>query len=750
MTVRFLLFRISLALLLAAFVGPVPAPALYPQDAPAIGRPGRQAAATESAHFRPPAVPLVTHDPYFSIWATADRLTDDWPRHWTGRIHALAGLVRVDGEAFRLMGAGPAHVPAAAQTGLTVTPTRTTYTFKQSGVDFSLEFLTPQIATDLDVLGRPVTYVTLTARAADARAHAVSFYLDASSEIAVDDADQKVVWSRLRLDGLEALSIGTQDQRVLDKTGDDRRIDWGYFYLAVPDQAGATTRVSSDGESRVTFAREGKLPVRDDPRMPRPVSDNYPVAAAAFDLGTVAEADVSRRLMLAYDDQFSIEYFNRKLRPYWRRAGWEASDLLENAAKDYPALRERCAKFDADLTADMIKAGGECYARLAVLSYRQSLAAHKLAADIDGTPLFFPKENFSNGCISTVDVIYPEAPMYLLLNPELMRGLIIPVLEYARGPEWKFPFAPHDLGTYPKANGQVYGGGAKTEENQMPVEESGNMLLMMAGLVQAEGRPDFALKYWPLLERWANYLKDKGFDPENQLCTDDFAGHLAHNANLSIKAILGLRAYADLCERAGKKREADLYKNTAAEYAKAWITQADDGDHYRLAFDKPGTWSQKYNLVWDKLLGYNLFPPGVARREIAWYKTVQKTYGLPLDNRREYTKLDWILWTATLAESPEDFALFLDPVYRWMNETPDRVPLTDWYWTQTGKKTGFQARPVVGGVLIKMLADPALRDKWAPAGKQGSEAARTATIRRVPGAGPDAVKREFGNRTSND
>jgi len=674
--------------------------------------------AEETSPFRPPAVPLVTHDPYFSIWSTADRLTDDWPRHWTGKIHALSALVRIDGAVYRLMGTGPENVPAAAQTGLSVTPTKTTYIFKQAGLDLALEFLTPQIATDLDLLGRPVTYVAFTARSADGRPHAVSAYFDASSEIAVDETSQKVVWSRLRLEGIEALAIGSQDQRVLDKIGDDRRIDWGYLYLAVPNQPGGVTRLAPAEACRKAFVREGWLPSRDDSRMPRPVRDGYPVAAASFDLGSVGPAEATRWLMLAYDDQFSIEYFYRKLRPYWRRNGADAAALLELAAKDYPALRERCAEFDADLTADMVKAGGEKYARLAVLSYRQSLAAHKLAADIDGTPLFFPKENFSNGCISTVDVIYPEAPMYLLMNPALMRGLIIPVLEYARGTEWKFPFAPHDVGTYPKANGQVYGGGAATEEDQMPVEESGNMLLIVAGLVQAEGRTDFALEYWPLLERWANYLKDKGFDPENQLCTDDFAGHLAHNANLSVKAILGLRAFADLCERTGKKKEAELYKKAAADYVRAWVKQADDGDHYRLAFDKPGTWSQKYNLVWDKLLGYKLFPPEVAQKELAYYLPLQKIYGLPLDNRREYTKLDWILWTATIADSPATFAAFLDPVYRWMNETTDRIPLTDWYWTHTGKKAGFQARPVVGGVLVKMLADPALRAKWAAAGNK--------------------------------
>lgn len=662
---------------------------------------------------RPPAVPLVTHDPYFSIWSMADKLTDEWPKHWTGKPNGMMAMVMVDGKPFRIMGPEWRRVPALAQTAVRVYPTRTVYSFSGAGVEVTLTFLSPLLINDLEIMSRPVTYVTFEVRSADSQPHAVSLYYDACSEIAVNSADQKVIWSRFQIGDIQALSFGSKDQAVLERKGDDLRIDWGYFYLAAKNQPGLLSAFATDRESRAAFIQNGRLPVRDDLRMPRAVAEGYPMAAFAFDLGQVGDKPVSRWLMLAYDDQFSIEYFYRKLRPYWRKSGWEAADLLEAAAKDYESLTRRCSVFDEAFLADMNKAGGEKFAALAVLAYRQSIAAHKLAADIDGTPLFFPKENFSNGCISTVDVIYPEAPMYLLMNTELMRGLMTPVFEYARGAEWKFPFAPHDLGTYPKANGQVYGGGAKTEENQMPVEESGNMLLLTAALVKIENKADYALKYWPLLQRWAEYLKDKGLDPENQLCTDDFAGHLAHNANLSIKAILALRGYAYLCERTGKKAEAQLYKKTSEDFAMKWVAMADDGNHYRLAFDKPGTWSQKYNLVWDKILGFNLFPPDVARKEMAFYKKSQLAFGLPLDNRKTYTKLDWVLWTATLAETAADFAALIDPVFEWLNKTPTRVPLTDWYWTDSGKQTGFQARPVVGGVLIKMLADPALVKKWA-------------------------------------
>ncbi|MGQ9576743.1 MAG: glutaminase domain-containing protein [Thermoguttaceae bacterium] len=662
---------------------------------------------------RVPAVPLVVHDPYFSIWSFADRLADDWPRHWTGTPHGLCGMVRIDGAPLRIMGAEPRELPAMEQTGLEIFPTRTIYQFEDRGVHLRLTFLTPILPYELERVGRPVSYLVWEVSSLDGRPHKVELYYDNSAELVVDKASQPVVWSRPKIDGLAVMQIGSQEQPVLEKKGDNLRIDWGYLYVAAPTAERPSMAISDHRSARAGFATTGRLPEADDRRMPRPADRDWPVTACMFDLGEVGSQKVSCWLMLAYDDLYSIEYLGTRLRPYWRRQGAEAAELLQTAAKEYLELSRRCERFDEELLADLQRIAGPAYAQLGSLAYRQAMGGHKLVAGPDGQPMLFPKENFSNGCIGTVDVIYPAAPIFMLFRSDLLKATLRPVFEYAMTPRWRFPFAPHDLGIYPKANGQVYGGGEKSEENQMPVEESGNMLILAAAVCQIDGNTQYVQRYWPLLERWAEYLMEKGLDPENQLCTDDFAGHLAHNANLSLKAILALGAFAKTCDMAGRKKQAARFRQAAAEFARQWPKLADDGDHYRLAFDRPGTWSQKYNLVWDKLLGLKLFPPEIARKEVAFYKTRLNRFGLPLDSRQSYTKTDWTVWTATLAESRADFDALMVPVYRFLHETPDRVPLTDWYMTDDARLRGFRARPVIGGVFLKMLDDSAMWKKWS-------------------------------------
>ena len=662
-------------------------------------------ASAQGSPFRPPAVPLITFDPYFSIWSEADRLTDDVTRHWTHHPQPLTSLIRVDGTTYRLMGVTPKDAPPMPQVGLRVTPSQSIYDFDNGQIHVTMSFKAPALPDDLNALTRPVNYIEWKIRSADTKSHVVAVFDGTSSALAVNFPSQKVEWARETMGPLTSLRVGTADQPVLQNSGDDTRIDWGYAYMAAPTKD-ATAAIGSEEVLTSAFVSTGKLPASDDTRMPRAVSDEQPTLGFCFNLGNVGPKAVERHLLMAYDEVYSIKYFGQKLRPYWRRNGATPSSMLQESEQKFDYESSQCTIFDKLMTDDLLLTGGAKYAQIGALAYRQCLAATGIATDAYKQPLMFTKENTSNGDIATVDVIFPMCPQWILFNPTLAKASIVPILSYAASDHWKFPNAPHDLGTYPIARGTDDGG------EGMPVEESGNMLIMCDAIAQSEGNAKFLNPWWPKLTQWAQYLEKYGLDPEDQLCTDDFMGHLAHNANLSIKAILGLAAYGDLCRMNGDSVNALRYDKLAKVDGAHWMQVADAGDHSLLAFDKPNTWSQKYNLVWDRILNLGVFPSSVARKEVEFYKTVLQPYGVPLDSRTHLTKTDWSFWSATLATDRDGFETLTSPIYDYLNHTSARSPLVDSYVTDDIKSDGMHARPVVGGIFIKMLADHATWQKW--------------------------------------
>ena len=646
------------------------------------------------------SVPLVLHDPFFSVWSSADHLNDKDTTHWSTVRQKLLGIVEIDSEEYCFMGLKDGCEPIP-QTSIDVTATATEYTFENEKLILSVRFTSPLLLSDMVLVSRPCTYVDFTVTKKESCS--VKLHFEVFREHVTQQIAQVVggVYNRPAKEDSGAYRyayMGRSNQQPLGGSGDRVTIDWGYLYLASEDSG---AKLFYDEES-------GKIGWSAD----------------------VSGMEGKAHFVLAYDDILSINYFGQWRRAYWTKQYATIQDAIAAAFADKKEVLQKAQAFDEELQLKAEAIGGEAYAFICNMAYRQTVAAHKLITDEDGNILFLSKENDSNGCIGTVDVSYPSIPLFLLFNTEYVKGMLRPIFKFVEYDVWEYDFAPHDVGRYPYAWGQVYGAKRKhfgslypktagrvrpplysfpasndifEYKMQMPVEESGNMLIMTAVVCMLDGNGDFAVPYRSTLEKWVQYLLTYGADPGEQLCTDDFAGHLAHNTNLSIKAIMGIEAYSLLLEQMGDTEGRKKYHAIAKEMAVDWEKRAFAGDHYMLAFGSPDSWSLKYNLVWDKIFGSNLFSDEVYEKELNWYENHINTYGTPLDSRVDYTKSDWICWCAAMSEDNAQARKLMAPIAAYLENSPTRIPFGDWYDSVTGRYEHFIARSVQGGIYMPIF-----------------------------------------------
>ena len=626
------------------------------------------------------AVPIITCDPYFSIWSAADLPTDRSTTHWAGSDKPLTAGATIDGVKYRLIGIG--NTKAMTLVSSEITATKTEFIYNEGGVEVTMSFTTPLLCDDLDVLSSSIAYGEIRAVSIDGRAHSVSLSFSASAMLTYPGEENRpMIFDEFETSGLNMAYVGQKRQKPLSHTGDHLVIDWGYLFIA------------SEG------------------------------AVSADERGVYISGSDNIRFMLGYDDVASINYFGRIMSAWYARNGKTFTQMMAEMGQRRGEILARCNELDRTINERAVKIGGRDYALVLSAAYRQCIAGHKLIADENGEAVFLSKENDSNGCIGTVDVSYPSIPLMLLFNPELVRAMCRPILKFAEMPVWTYDFAPHDAGRYPYATGQVYALKARRSvmtgdmfpplylygsskdmfdfRNQMPVEECGNMLLMLAAAWYADGDIALAQAHADTLGKWVKYLIEYGEDPGEQLCTDDFAGHMARNINLSAKAVCGVAAYGMLLNAMGDGETGKEYLEEAKAMAAGWLERADAGDHTALTFDGIG-WSMKYNMVWDKLFGLGLLPESFYLKEAEHYAKMMNAYGLPLDSRSDYTKTDWEMWIAAMTGETGKYASIL---VNYQRDTASRVAFSDWYDTKTGNYHHFIARTVIGGVFMPMLFD---------------------------------------------
>ncbi|MDA3732338.1 DUF4965 domain-containing protein [Niameybacter massiliensis] len=671
-----------------------------------------------------PSLPIIVHHPYLSLWLPAKELYGACIEHWCGLKRSINGHILIDGKVYRFMGVEGGK-DVIEQVGIDLTPTSTSFYFENEQISLEVKFTSPLLLDDLELLSRPCTYVCFKVTSKDDQVHDIQIVIDMNqSHVQNGESLKPVIGETLTYETYQLGFLGQVQQNLLAHSGDGVGIDWGYLYMVLPNQEDVKGKIDSTQHLNEVRSKILNCEAKED---------QGAGIVLHIDLGKVREEKEVYSL-ITYDEMLAIMYFNRALPPYWARDGKTIIDVIAKALDEKEEVLSRCKTFDKQLEDETDKLLGESYRVICTLAYRQTIAAHQLIEDEKGEVIFLSKECCSNGCIGTVDVSYPSSPLFLLYNTELLKGMLRPIFRFEALPIWPFKYAPHDVGRYPYATGQVYGlseegkyiqgkeriieGGIGIYPNythypkekmiydehyQMPIEECGNMLILCAAICKCEGHTEFVKPYIEVLEKWANYLVSYGIDPGEQLCTDDFAGHLAHNVNLSLKAIIGVASFGVLLDEAGEKKKANQYKVVAKQMSKEWTDRARGKKHTPLSFTEPESWSLKYNLVWDELLELNLFDEKVKEQEVEWYMSKMGPYGVPLDSRVTYTKSDWSVWCAALTTDRSKAQKMVDAVARFLDETPDKVPFTDWYETVTGVHHLFRNRTVQGGLFLPLL-----------------------------------------------
>ncbi|MBV9851532.1 MAG: DUF4965 domain-containing protein [Armatimonadetes bacterium] len=541
---------------------------------------------------RPPATPLIVRQPYVSVWQPADALPGHWPAFWTGAPRSMTGIARIDGTPYVFLGAPENVGSPMTQTSLTVTPTQSRYELQAGGVTVSLNFLSPVEPDDLRRQSVPFGYILAGARSADGRPHAVSLYFDISGQWAHNDEKTLITWRSDKITGgkepLTAFTVEPAEPRVLGENRDYPT--WGQAVFATASGPGVTAQAGPEADVRAAAATQGRLDNSVDQNRPRAINDRSPVFGFNFDLGRIGKrAGKPVVLALGQVRDPSVSYLGQPAPPLWRSYWPDWPQMLSFFYDDADNALKTADRLDRRVTADATRAGGPKYAALCALALRQAFGATELVGTSE-RPWMFMKEISSDGNISTVDVVYPAFPVFLYANPYLLRLQLDPLLAYAETGGWPKPFAEHDIGaSYPNAAGHNDG-----REEDMPVEESANMLIMAAAYLRYAPKADaqaYAKQHYKILKQWADYEVENGLDPASQNQTDDFTGFIAHSVNLALKGILGVGAMGQIAGYAGNKDDAARYTAASRDMIAKWaqIAQSKTGPHLTLQYVEPDT-----------------------------------------------------------------------------------------------------------------------------------------------------------------
>lgn len=612
--------------------------------------------------------------------------------------------MRVDGQAYNLFGVvdPPEGVQSGTVTAATYTSTHSTFTVTAGRRQFQLDFFSPVSPKNYLRQSLPFSYLTVTLVAG--HPSSVQIYSDIDSTWTGQTGNGAWTYSTSGSTGV--YQISTVNAATYSENSNGQAL-WGSAVYATRPSASSSHSTQSGpiNTVRESFINNGTLTGEQ--------GDWSSTGAVGFahDLGTT-EHQSAVTFAIGHVREQSINYFGEAQTGYYRATYPDTVVAVSHFLDDYAAANDESYIMDSLVQSTGTSTYGSEYSDILALSVRQVYGGMEVtipdtSLDTSQTRAFI-KEISSDGNINTVDVIYATFPILYMLSPDYIKLLIGPVFEYMGTSAYTKDYAVHEIGKhYPNATGHPATG------EEMPIEESGNVILLTYAYQKATGQTDLANTYAAQLAQYANYLYENGLYPAAQLSLNDALGPLANQTNLAVKAAVGLATYGALTGQMN-------YTTAGHDFAdKIWTERLGtdaNGTHFLIEYNiEP--WFLVYNHYADILFGLNVFPAETYNATADFYPSVRSAAGVPLDGSIGWGQTNWQSFVAaTVTGTTRD--LFIQDLHTYMANGLNSAPFCDRYWVQAtngysaGQEFSFRARPTLGSHFA--LAALSGGNIWSP------------------------------------
>ncbi|KAJ5385872.1 hypothetical protein N7509_008413 [Penicillium cosmopolitanum] len=640
---------------------------------------------------KPPSYPLAVRSPYLSAWIPGS-LVESLPSHnaqfWAGNNLVWSVIARVDGKTYNLFGVASPNdeTQSATVTAATYTSTHSTFTVTAGSRQFTLDFFSPVSPKNYVRQSLPFSYLTVTVTAGNSAS--VQVYTDIDSSWTGQASDS--TWSYSTSGKTGVFQIEANGASTYSQNSNGQAL-WGSAVYATRPSASSTLSTQSGPRVAVRdqFVNNGTL------------SGNHAawssggVVAFAHDLGTTTSASAVT-FAIGHVREESIDFLGEAQTGYYRASYKSTTAAVVHFLDDYSSAKSESTDFDSLIESTGTSSYGSNYSDILALSVRQVYGGIEITIPNDSLDTeyvrAFIKEISSDGNINTVDVIYATFPIFYTLSPDYLKLLLLPVFEYQASDAYTKEYAVHEIGAnYPNATGHPADG------EEMPIEESGNIIILTYAYEKASGNTDLSDTYSAQLKQFAEYLYENGLYPASQLSLNDALGELANQTNLAVKAAVGLATYGALTDQKN-------YTTTGREWAdKIWTDHLgtdDAGTRFLIQYDTT-PWFLVFNHYPDVLFDLDVFPDEAYNATTDFYPTVRETAGVPLDGAIGWGQTNWQSFVAaTVTGDTRD--LFISDLHAYLSNGLNTAPWSDRYWVEAsngysaGQSYSFRARPTLG------------------------------------------------------